>query len=159
MGFRACVTERIARTYGALRTLPPKFYLLLGYLVFMLPLSVSFGDDKASLQVINRTAYFVHLIVNGEAILYIGPGNTATRDSETSTFDVKAFYAPGQGVSGRADRVLEAPYYPGSVGCEESSRGGCECVTNPSDYGSVTWEITHDTLTVDPGDTLKFNGI
>lgn len=142
--------DRAMAAKKTIAALPRRFYVLVAVLFFILPLNVTYGDeDRATIQIINATEHYLHVIINGQSFLYIAPRNRVFHDSEeTSKFDVRVLYAPGQGVTGNVDRTLEAPYRPASTGCEETSSGGCECVTNPPDYGSVIWEVTADTLAV-----------
>jgi hypothetical protein len=137
-----------------MRGVPLKHYLLIGFILFITPLTVSYGDSEASLTVLNETDYFLHVYINGEPHLYLAPNHSSTASFATVTFTVTAFYAPGQGVSGDIKRTFEAPYTPGSStsGCSENdSSVGCECdkTTTPAEYGRVVWEITADTMLVD----------
>jgi hypothetical protein len=144
------VTSRLDAVRRGLRSMPASFYLMLAFLFFILPINITFGDNKGgSVQVVNSTDYYLHVKINGQPYLYIPPGSGITGKGESlTTFNVEAFYAPGQGVSGKATRTLETPYYPAESGCNGSSASGCECVTSPAAYGSVTWEVTADTLEV-----------
>jgi hypothetical protein len=130
-------------------------YLLIGFILFMTPLTISYGGSKAGFTVKNKTDYYLHVYVNGEPHLYLAPMRSASASSTSTTFSVTAFYAPGQGVSGIIDRSFEADYTPSSSsssGCNDSSDYGpsCECEksTTPADYGSITWDITADTMLV-----------
>jgi hypothetical protein len=148
---------KTAATGRGQATKPLKYYLLLAFIFFMSPLSISFGDSQATFSVLNKTGYFLHVYINGEPYLYLAPMRRATLQSATITFDVTAFYAPGQGVSGVIDRIFDAPYTAPSThssGCKDDSDNnsnlGCECSksTTPADYGSVIWEVTADTMAV-----------
>lgn len=133
---------------------PLQFYLLIAFIFFISPLSISFGDSEARITVKNKTDHFLHIYIDGAPYLYVAPKRSITKEAATTTFDVTAFYAPGQGVSGTIDRYFPVPdYNPASStsGCrDEGPNSGCECsqTTTPAEYGSVTWEITADTMTV-----------
>lgn len=132
-----------------LRGFPLKFYLLIGFLFFIIPLSVSYGDGQGSVAVINKTDYFLHVYIDGEPHLYVAPMHRASREAAKTSFDVTAFYAPGQGVSGIIDTTLEVSYTPPttrSSGCWDNSGdrdAGCECseTTGPAQYGYDQLEV------------------
>jgi hypothetical protein len=147
-------TSRFKMLFKTLREIPFKHYLLMGFILFMSPLTISYGDSQASLQVTNKTGYFLHVYINGEPHLYLAPKHSATGSATSTTLNVTVFYAPGQGVSGIIDRTFEAPYTPAttsSSGCSDSDNGtSCECSksTTPAQYGKVMWTVTADTMLV-----------
>ena len=81
---------------GTKRSHPLQFYLLLGFIFFLSPLSISFGDNKAKMTVKNKTAHFLHVYVDGAPYLYLAPNRSITREAAVTTFEVTAFYAPGR---------------------------------------------------------------
>jgi hypothetical protein len=116
-------------------------------IVFLLAgLSVSLGSDKASLTVFNRTNLFLHVVIQGRSFLYIAPGGSAQYETDgPASITVKAFYAPGQGVNGSANRSFRIyPWKPESTGCSWETGS---CVTSPASGGPQMWEVTADTLT------------
>jgi len=147
---------RLKSLVTALKAYPLKFYLLVAFLFFIIPLNISLGEDQATLTVINKTEHFMHMYVNGAPHLYVAPLHKVRVASGSLTFTVTAFYAPGQGVSGAIDRTFEAAYSPPpttSSGCwneSEGSNAGCTCseATGPAQYGDVVWEVTADTMLV-----------
>jgi hypothetical protein len=106
---------------------------------------VSAGGDVGRLTVINDTGYFIHVIVDGEPFLYVSPGAGAIFEKEGySTVVAKAFYSPGQDISGEAVRSFSiAPYEPYSTGCDWSN---LECTSTPESGGPLSWTVTPDTL-------------
>ena len=122
----------------------------LGVFLALLALSVgiSVGDEKARLSVLNSTGHYLHVIVDESSYLYLAPSSAATHEADGySVFLVKVFYAPGQGVSGEAERTFRvAPYEPPGTGCRYSGRDGFTCAQEPSTGGAQLWEVTPDTL-------------
>jgi hypothetical protein len=138
-----------------LRSFPLKFYLLVGFLFFMIPLSVSYGDSQGRVTVLNKTDHFLHVYIDGEPHLYVEPRHRVSKEGAKTTFDVTVFYAPGQGVSGVIDTILEVSYSPPPTtgsGCWDKSgdrNAGCQCseTTGPADYGASKLEVA-DSLMV-----------
>ncbi len=108
-------------------------------------ISVTFGSDRSSLTVYNKTGRFLHVIIQGKSFLYISPGASARYETEgAATVAVTAFYAPGQGVVGSASRSFRIyPWRPESTGCDWTTT---TCTTRPSSGGPALWEVAPDTL-------------
>jgi hypothetical protein len=131
------------------RKVTPRFVLRIAIAVLLLALAVNVtvGGDIARLTIANQTDHFLHIIVDGEPFLYVSPGAGATFEKEGySTVIAKAFYAPGQGVSGKAERsFVIAPYEPASTGCDWAN---LECENTTATGGPRMWEVTPDSLRV-----------
>jgi hypothetical protein len=75
------------------------WYVTLGLL---LSLSVSYSDDfVASVTVTNRTAHYLHVIINDHSFSYLAPGGSIRTSVTTHTATIQAVYSPGQGLSGK----------------------------------------------------------
>ena len=150
--------SRLRSLVATVRSLPPKFYLLIAFIFFISPLSIGIGASEPTFTAVNKTGKFLHMFINGDPVLYLAPQHSASATSGGTTFDVKVFYAPGQGDSGVVvSRTFKVAYYPpptNSAGCHSSSEEhgdyGCDCstTTGPASYGSEAWEITADTMLV-----------
>jgi len=83
------------------RSIFPKsfaWYVTLGLLV---SLSVSYSEDiNVAVTVANRTAYYLHVTINGKAYTNIAPENSVNEEVNTATVSISAFYSPAQGRSG-----------------------------------------------------------
>jgi hypothetical protein len=142
---------KLRRTAGIIgAVLVSRYKLLLICLILIIPLTLGYsGDEQASVTVVNKTEYYLHVIIDGESYLYVSPDMGVTRSSDPKgEFSVDAFYSPGQGITARISRTIDVPYSPASTGCGHGSSGGCECVTNPASAGTAVWEITADTMLV-----------
>ncbi|NIM66539.1 MAG: hypothetical protein GTO51_11245 [Candidatus Latescibacteria bacterium] len=119
-------------------------------MVFLLMLSVTISADEnlAKMTVVNNTSHYLHVLIGDESYLYISPDRSVTQESEGhTTFVVKVFYSPGQGVSGSAERSFDvAPYREESSGCTHGANGGWECTTSPASPGLEAWSIAPDSL-------------
>ena len=125
-----------------------KFLALL--LILLAPLTISYSDETVTLTVNNQTDHYLHVIIDNDPYLYIKPGHNLVYESDKYVeLDIKAFYSPGQGISGSVDTVIAIkPYTASSTGCEDnsSSGGGCECSTTPASGGSKSWSVSETDL-------------
>jgi len=118
----------------------------------LLPLAISYSDDTGHLFIVNETAHYLHLIVEGQPYLYVAPGREIVHEFEPqSQLFARVFYSPGQNMTGDITRTLEVPYAPSETGCAYSSSGGWDCSTTPSRSGDFPWKITPDTMLVADG--------
>ena len=117
--------------------------LRLVVLLIFVPYTVTFGDEEGTLTVYNQTLHFIHILMNNDPYLYVGPGRSTsfTTDQQTTVY-VQAFYAPGQGVEGSAQSsfIIGGTVYKG-----DCSSGKSTCATDPA-FASASWTITTDTL-------------
>ena len=116
--------------------------VLFTLIALLLPYTVSFGDEDASMTVVNGTTHYIHVIMNNKPFLYIAPNRSAQLVTEgpASVF-VEVFYSPGQGISGRATSTFQV----GRSAIESTCKGNtCETIRVPE--GPVNWEITPDIL-------------
>lgn len=120
------------------------------FLMIIIPITISYGLDSASLRVINSTDYFLHVIIDGNPYLYISPQGSVSYNAEGKTsFHVQAYYSPGQEISGTADSTLDITINPPKTGCRDTSDsrgGGCECTTTPGSISDAEWDITDQDL-------------
>ncbi len=143
---------------AGLKIIIRRWYFLIIFIVLICPLAISSSDDTVSLTVMNKTAYFLHVLMGDKSFLFIGPDKSAIYKTKGSaSLHVQVFYSPGQGVSGYRTRDINiSPYRAESTGCsndqssQSSNGGGCECSTNPASGGPRTWVITDDSLHVSP---------
>lgn len=131
---------------SGVRSVLKKISFPLVFLMIMIPITISYGLDNASLRVTNSTDNFIHVLIDGNPYLYISPNGSITYNAEGKTsFHVQAYYSPGQGVSGSADSTLSIEINPPKTGCSETSDsrgGGCECTTEPGSLSDAEWDIT-----------------
>jgi hypothetical protein len=115
---------------------------LVALLIFV-PYTVTFGDSEGTLTVYNETLYFIHVIMNNDSYLYVGPGRSSTfATDEQTTVHVQVFYAPGQGIEGSAQNNF---VIGGNVYKSDCTSGTNTCSTDP-EFASASWTITPDTL-------------
>ena len=137
-------------------------FLIVAVLLLLLNvITVLMGDDQSRLTVINKTEYYIHIVIDGNVFPYVGPNVSITQTSSpTSTMRAEVFYSPGQGKTSQIiDSTFSLPYTPASTrtygdsyscdcqdetfSCSESSSG---VVNVPAQGGSAQWEITNDTF-------------
>jgi hypothetical protein len=119
---------------------------LMLFIILLAPLTISYSDESVTLTVNNKTGHYLHIIIDDDPYLYVQPENNIIYESDKYVeLDIKAFYSPGQGISGSIDTVISIkPYKAESTGCSDnnnSSSGGCECSTTPASGGSKTWDV------------------
>jgi hypothetical protein len=121
---------------------PMRMLRIVTLLIFV-PYTVTFGDEEGTLTIYNHTLYFIHVIMNNDPFLYVGPGRSASFsvDQQTTVY-VQAFYAPAQGIEGSAQRTFTIG---GTVYKTDCSSGTNTCATDPA-FASASWDITPDTL-------------
>jgi len=148
-------SEGLEVSVRAKKSYPLQFYLLIAFIFFISPLSISFGDTEARVTVVNKTDKYLHVFIDGAPHLYVAPGRSASKEAAKTDFSVSAFYAPGQGITASVDTTITiTDYTPSSTttGCDDNDNdnSGCDCnqTTTPADYGSETYEITTDLMTV-----------
>lgn len=125
--------------------------LRIAALLLFIPYTVTFGDEESTLTIYNRTVHFIHVIMNNDPYLYVGPGRSVTFSTEDqTTIYVQAFYAPGQGIEGSAQNNF---IIGGTVVVSECNSGTNTCSTDPA-FSSASWTLTADSLVAD---SLGFN--
>lgn len=119
--------------------------------IVLLPLAVSYSDNKSYLSVSNKTGYYLHVIVDGSPYLYVAPDREVVHESDPKQeFFVRVFYSPGQEARESITRTIYVPFYSTSTSCSSNSSGGWSCSETPERGGSVLWEINADTMLVQP---------
>lgn len=137
MTMRRCPrTSRIARVWSAC--------------LMLLPYAVTFGDADGGGRILvhNATPYFLHVIIGETPHLYVRPGHWVRETSGPGAVDVRAFYAPAQGVEASADTVLQITETTTTTvknDCGQSP--DCEKTTEAStSYSSASWEVTPESM-------------
>jgi hypothetical protein len=137
----------------------PKIFIIMVFLLFFNLFTVSFGDNKSRLNVVNRTRYYLHIVVEGTVYPYVARNVTITHttDPQESMY-YEVFYSPGQNLSTEViGNYVDIPYSPSSTTTSGDSYS-CDCqddnfscsesnksvVNVPAQGGSVTLEITED---------------
>lgn len=116
--------------------------VLFTIIVILLPYTVSFGNEDASMTVVNGTTHYIHAIMNNKPFLYIAPNRSAKLVTEgPASVVVEVFYSPGQGISGRATDSFLIGRSTKESTCNSNT---CETINVPE--GPVSWEITPDIL-------------
>lgn len=116
----------------------------------LLPYAVSYGDRDGGGRILvhNGTPYYLHVIINETPYLYVRPGHWVRESSVSGSVDLRAFYAPAQGVESSADTVLQITETTTSTvknDCGQSP--DCEKTTEAStSYSSATWEVTPELM-------------
>ena len=132
----------------------PRWWYVLLFVFLILPLTITFGEDEAKMTVVNKTGHFLHVIMNGDAFLYVAPERSVTYAAESGSdlhMLVDVFYSPGQEVSEETQRsFVVRPAQRASSGCDWDSDGGWDCSSSPAIGGLMVWEVTHDTLLTEP---------
>ena len=106
----------------------PYLFLILFSLMFTVGISVDY-DAKWSIS--NNTDYYIHVIVNNEPYLYVRSHGSILVETESQIVEVKAFYAPGQLISGSVTRKYTAA---------SSDERGCEgCPVAPDSKYSISF--------------------
>jgi len=105
-------------------------------IIFMLFLAVRIGPGQSYwLKITNKTEHYIHVIVNNRSFLYVAPDDYIRGSFAVRELQVKVFYSPGQSISGRAERELQAAG-EAQTSCERNVF--CNTVPAPN----VTWEVT-----------------
>ena len=126
----------------------PKFLMLLLFLLLLNIVVISVGDDtKSSLTVVNKTEYYLHVIVDETPYLYVSPNKSITHTTGVKqSMIVDVLYSPGQAISGSARDTIDVYYQPASSDCFCNDDQHTECVYNPAVGGSTRWEVKPEDL-------------
>lgn len=141
---------------------PPKPWMVLAVLAFLAPYEVSLSSTGASFTLVNRTAYFLHAVINNEPIVYIPPGAAITRETSSQYVVVaEVTYSPGQDRSAKVLRTFQTTVHTTQTGSYSSNQSNdcsgsngtntCESATNATQTTNttidpITWVVTDDTL-------------
>ena len=128
----------------SIKNIFPKILLLLIFFLILNIVTISLGDGKSSLTVVNKTEHFLHIIIENEPYLYISPEQSATHSTEAkSTMTISAFYSPGQAITGALLDTVDVPYTAASTGCtcSEDDNSFGDCTYNPPVGGAARREI------------------
>ena len=126
----------------------PKILLFLLFLLLLNIVTVTLGDEPSRITIVNKTEYFLHVFVDATEYLYLESGQSLFHETEPkSQVNVKAFYAPGQGITGSLDVYVEIPYQGSTTecSCQEGQLFG-DCTTTPVMGGATTFEINPEDL-------------
>lgn len=115
-----------------------KYYrskVTLGVLLLLLfAIRISFGQNYW-VQVVNKTGYYIHVLINGRSYLYVKPDGHLKDDFNSDEVKIKVLYAPGQKVTGEISRVFYA-----STSSDIICDRGIFCTGDPD--LSVNWHVT-----------------
>lgn len=126
-----------------------KVFILSQLLLIFNVITLSIGDEESTVTVVNKTSYYLHIIIDGTPFLYVQPDKSITKSSEpVSTMLVNAFYSPGQGIKGSVTLSTDIPYRGALHGCN-CTEGYPECSYTPPVGGSAKLEITPNMLSND----------
>jgi hypothetical protein len=123
----------------------------LGVLVLLCAsFAIAIGDETATLTVKNLTPHIVTIVVADKTFPAVASGAAVTYTATApDTVGVDVSYAPGQGVSGSAQRTFQLLYFRGATGYGTTSYFACVVnggITSPAIGGPVLWNVTADTL-------------
>lgn len=116
---------------------------------------ISYDNTEVSVTITNGTQRYVHILINNQSFVYVGPGGSAYTSTMLSTAMVEVFYSPGQGISGRAAKELTSTTtttYSGSKSntCQNNNSSGC--AVNESDTRTATYSRSPMSWRVTPQD-------
>ncbi len=126
----------------------PKIFLFILFMFLLNIVTITLGDEPSRITVVNNTEYFLHVFVDATEYLYLESDQSLFHETEPkSQVNVKAFYAPGQGITGSLDANVEIPYQGSTTdcSCEEDQLFG-DCTTTPAVGGATTFEIDPEDL-------------
>ena len=112
--------------------------------------AIAIGDETANLVVTNRTPKVLTIVIADRTYEAVAAGKAVSYASKDSaTVGVRASYAPGQGVTGSAQRSFHLARV--STGQGSYTYFACAVnagITSPVMGGPIHWHVTADTLTV-----------
>ena len=109
--------------------------------------AIAIGDETANLTVMNRTKNVLTIVIANRTYKTVAAGAGVTYASGDSAVGVTAAYAPGQGVTGSAQRTFVLKYARAGQGSYTYIACGVNApITSPA---PITWDVTADTLASD----------
>jgi hypothetical protein len=112
--------------------------------------AIAIGDETANLTVTNHTPKIVSIVVADKTYPAVAAGAAVTyASSDSATVGVTVSYAPGQGVTGSAQRSFHLARVHPSTGQGGYAYFACAFnggITSPVIGGPVLWNVTADTL-------------
>jgi len=100
------------------------WYVTLGALF---SLSVSYSADiTVPVTVTNRTAHYLHVLINKQSFTYVAPGIAVRTEVKTDGVIIQAVYSPGQGRPGAFEENYPTTRTETSDGTSCNSDGSCE---------------------------------
>jgi hypothetical protein len=112
--------------------------------------AIAIGDTTANLTVTNHTSKVVTIVVADKTYPSVAAGAAVTYVSgDSATVGVDVSYAPGQGVTGSAQRTFHLEHAHPSTGQGGYAYFACAVnagITSPVIGGPVLWNVTADTL-------------
>jgi len=103
-------------------------------LILVCAIRIGFGQNYW-VQVVNKTGYYIHVMVNDRSYLYIKPEGHFKDNFDTYDIKIKVFYAPGQNISAEISRQ-----YWGKTDSDIICEKGIFCNEEPE--LSVNWFVT-----------------
>ncbi len=105
-------------------------------LIIFFAIRIGFGQNYW-VQVVNKTAYYIHVIINDHSYLYIKPDGHFKDSFESQDIHIKVLYSPGQAITGRISRQFRG-HTDSDIICDK----GLFCNEEPP--LSVNWFVTPD---------------
>ena len=102
-------------------------------LIVLFAIRIGFGQNYW-VQVVNKTGYYIHAMINGRSYLYLKPEGHFKDSFDTYDIKIKVFYAPGQNISGEISRQ-----YWGQTDSDIVCEKGIFCNEEPA--LSVNWLV------------------
>ena len=107
--------------------------------------AIAIGGTPANLTVTNRTSKVLTIVIADRTYESVAAGKSVSyAASDTATVAVRASYAPGQGVTGSAQRS----FFLAHVSTNQGSYTYIACGVNAPIVtpAPITWDVTADTL-------------
>ena len=109
--------------------------------------AIAIGDETANLTVMNRTKNVLTIVIANKTYKAVAAGAGVTYASGDSAVGVTASYAPGQDVTGSAQRTFVLKHASTHQGSYTYIACGVNApITSPA---PILWDVTADTLAND----------
>jgi len=109
--------------------------------------AIAIGDETANLTVMNRTKNILTIVIANRTYKTVAAGAGVTYASGDSAVGVTASYAPGQDVTGSAQRTFVLKHASTHQGSYTYIACGVNApITSPQ---PILWDVTADTLAND----------
>jgi len=108
--------------------------------------AIAIGDETANLTVTNHTPKVLTIVIGNRTwkTVAAGAGVTYASSSDSAAVGVTASYAPGQGITGSAQRTFVLKHAGTSQGSYTYIACGVNApITSPQ---PILWDVTADTL-------------
>jgi len=114
--------------------------------IVLWPYAISFSDQEMNFTLINQTPYYLHVTINNDSHLYIGPGRVVTEPvSGYGTVIAEVTYSPGQVISGTATKTFQPVRHDVTTGTNTCTDSGSNCQSSTSSSSTIdpiSWTVT-----------------